>query len=208
MDEQDLHEKYGIMPSPRVPVAGATRSLAANLVTKQHDAETLAKAQELIEQARDLLGNNGTPLPCDTLLPEEFTAHIDYLERQMVAGRGNPFAPPSPLFELSEGRARGKANLSALYQGPPGRVHGGYVSVLLDHIVGAAVATVLTPPFFTRTLQVDFLDGVPLNTDLQLNGWVDELDGRKAWMIGTVHDGDRLLARGRALMVQPKRSKE
>lgn len=206
MDEEDLQSRHGFVPSARVPVARATRAFAANLVSRQHDPETLAKAQALLEEARDLLGENGTELPSITAMPEDRAEFADFIERQMVSGKGNPFAPPSPLLEVADGRARGRANLTAVYQGPPGRVHGGYVSVLLDHIVGSAAASVLAPPYYTRMLQVDFLNAVPLNTDLDLNGWVDELDGRKAWMIGTVHAGDQLLARGRALMVQPKES--
>lgn len=203
VDEQDLQFRHGFRPSARVPVAEATRALAVELVSRQHDPQVLQQAQELIDQARALLAE-GEAYPVSERFPTDPEAFADFIERQMVSGWGNPFAPPSPLIEAGDGKAYGRVHLTAIYQGPPGRVHGGYVSVLLDHIVGSACASVLPNPYFTRVLTVDFLHAVPLNTDLELFGWLDELDGRKAWVVGEVRHGDEILARGRALMVHPR----
>lgn len=205
MNDEDLMARFGLKPSAMVPVARSVRQLTTTMVRRRHDPEVLAQAGDLINQALALLEGSGEVIPIPERLTEDPDSFQTFFERQMVAGPGNPFAPPAPIIEVADGRARGAANLSRIYQGPPGRVHGGYVAVLLDHITGAAASTALSMPYYTRVLDIEYLAGTPLDTDLELRGWVDERDGRKAWIIGEVRLGDVVCARGKALMVQPKK---
>lgn len=205
MDDEDLLDRFGLQPSALVPVAKSVRQLATVMVRRRHTPAELAQARDFIDQARNLLEASGEVIPIPERLRDDPESFQSFFERQMVAGPGNPFAPPAPIVEVTEGRARGRANLNRIYQGPPGRVHGGYVAVLLDHITGAAASSVLSMPYYTRVLDVEYFQGTPLDTELELHGWVDERDGRKAWIVGEVRVDDVVCARGRALMVQPKK---
>jgi len=58
----------------------------------------------------------------------------------------------------------------------------------------------------TRTayLTVQYRSLTPLSTPLTCRTWVDKRDGRKAFVKGTLHDGDRLCAELDALFIELK----
>lgn len=127
-----------------------------------------------------------------------------YLDRSPVTGRLNPMAPPLTFEVFPEGGARTTTTLGLPYQGPPGRVHGGWVATLLDHIMGCAAGTVASTWTFTRTLTVDYDLGVPLFEELTVTARVDSVDGRKVWVVGELESGGEVKARARGLWVSPR----
>jgi acyl-coenzyme A thioesterase PaaI-like protein len=77
------------------------------------------------------------------------------------------------------------------WQGPPGRVHGGVLSLTMDILLAK------TQDFFpnlgmTGTLNLRYLAATPLNTDVTLEARVQRIEGRKLFCEGRVLVGDRV----------------
>jgi acyl-coenzyme A thioesterase PaaI-like protein len=92
---------------------------------------------------------------------------------------------PTGLHLVMEGagegegsRVRGWFLVSEHHQGAPGLAHGGVVSSAVDEGMGFLLWLLATPAV-TAHLEVDFRRPVPVGSRLELEGWVDRLDGRK-----------------------------
>lgn len=116
-----------------------------------------------------------------------------------IVGRCNPIAPAVDM-SLLDGEVRGRARLGQAYEGPPGRVHGGWVCGLLDQVLGFACVAA-GHPGFTATLTVQLREATPLDSELELVGLVTEVAGRriKAW--GAIHAGGVLTAEAEGLFI-------
>lgn len=122
-----------------------------------------------------------------------------FFDHSPMLGRANPLAPPLVL------RAEGKvmhatATFGAAYEGPPGCVHGGYVAAAFDELLGSA-QSLGGRPGMTGNLSIDYRSPTPLHTELHFAGWVDRVEGRKTFTVGTLHAGDRLCAEARGLFI-------
>ena len=127
----------------------------------------------------------------------------DYMDRSPVSGVLNPIAPPISMRMDGRSGVRTTTRLGLPYQGPPGRVHGGWVATLLDHLMGFAAGTV-AQWIFTRSLTVDYDHAVPLFEQLELSAWVEEIDGRKIWVRGQIEAGGKVVAQARGLWLPPR----
>lgn len=176
--------------SARRKAADACRSLIENLVTT-------SATPELLEQVAAVLGEQAARLEteqqfCGRLSYEGAGDHggipeVDY-EVSPLNGQSNPIAP-SMVVHLDGEKVHGRATLGWPYEGPPGCVHGGFIAALFDQLLG--VGQMLSPaPGFTGTLSVRYLKPTPLNTELRLEGWLDRVDGRKAFLSGEMWAGD------------------
>jgi acyl-coenzyme A thioesterase PaaI-like protein len=117
-----------------------------------------------------------------------------------LMGRANPLAPPLMLQVVDDRHVVGTATFGSAYEGPPGCVHGGYVAAAFDELLGL-VQIKAGNPGMTGRLTVHYRSPTPLHTELQLDGWVDRVDGRKTICRGTIHAGDRLCAEAEGLFV-------
>lgn len=113
-------------------------------------------------------------------------------ETNPLSGYGNPLAPPLTLW-LENDKAHGRATLGWQYEGPPFSVHGGYVCALFDHFLGMA-QRLTGQPGVTGTLTTRFHQPTPLNTELELIGWVAEVSGRKNLLKGEIRANGVLTA--------------
>jgi acyl-coenzyme A thioesterase PaaI-like protein len=82
-------------------------------------------------------------------------------------------------------------------------VHGGWVATLLDHLMGYAAGTV-GQWIYTRSLTVDYDHAVPLFEELEITARVDEVEGRKIWVIGEIRAAGSVVARARGLWLPPR----
>lgn len=105
-----------------------------------------------------------------------------------VVGLRNPIAPPVRVERSSEGRAWASFHLGPLYEGPPGLVHGGVTSLLLDQLCGEAAAAGGAPGM-TGRLVLHYRRPTPLG-DLSAEAWVERVDGIKTTVKGHVCDAD------------------
>jgi acyl-coenzyme A thioesterase PaaI-like protein len=86
------------------------------------------------------------------------------------------------------------------YEGPPGCVHGGYVAAAFDEVLGYA-ETFSGAPGMTGTLTVVYRSPTPLHTEVVFRAKITRVEGRKIFVHGTLHAGERLCAESDAIFV-------
>ena len=130
-------------------------------------------------------------------------APAEFFPYSAIIGPLNPVAPPAELRWDGE-RILGTATFGPAYVGPPGMVHGGIVALLFDEILGAANVCEGAGGF-TGTLTVRYEAPTPLGSELELEGWVESIDGRKILSKGTIsHDGT-VTARAEGIFIKANR---
>jgi acyl-coenzyme A thioesterase PaaI-like protein len=106
-----------------------------------------------------------------------------------VEGPGNPLAPPLVWRRIGAESVLAECVFSVAHEGPPGRVHGGWVAAVLDHAVGRAVASAGFPGM-TASLTVNLHDGTPYGVPLVVEGRLTRRDGRKLYATAELRAGD------------------
>jgi len=109
------------------------------------------------------------------------TAVGEQLEFDPFSVGGGRFHPCSIGFEL---RREGDSSVTAttivdpMFQGPPGRVHGGVVALIVDEVM-ASVNRVMGQRAFTAKLSLNLRAAAPTGTPLLFRAWLRERRGRK-----------------------------
>ena len=159
--------------------------------------DALVRARELIEEATALLRPHrydgevmqSTLRGPNPMLTTMQTANpADYFSYSPIVGPLNAIAPPVRLH-LDGDRMRGRMVLDAPYVGPPGTVHGGVIALIFDELLGCAnIAQGYGG--FTGTLTIRYERRTPIGEPIELESWVDRVEGRKVFAQGTMsHDG-------------------
>ena len=86
------------------------------------------------------------------------------------------------------------------FEGPPGYVHGGQVALMFDEALGVANVAA-GHAGMTARLSVRYRRPTPLRTELRLEAWTVERQGRRITTVGTLHAGDVLCAEAEGLFV-------
>jgi acyl-coenzyme A thioesterase PaaI-like protein len=170
----------------RERLAEATRHLIdAVLTVEDATEEQLGTAADMAEATARHLGR--VPPPADARQRGRLSdtpEHHDYLPRSPLVGEVSPLAPPVE-WDLVDGRIVGHGTYHAAYQGPPGYVHGGWVALTFDEILGMAnIAS--GHPAMTGTLKVRYLRPTPLHQRVDLEGWTERIEGRRIVAKGTM----------------------
>ncbi|MEU4547060.1 PaaI family thioesterase [Nonomuraea dietziae] len=138
------------------------------------------------ERLRSVLRH--TPQPFE-IAPDGTLRHLG----NAVTGAANPHA--LPLFiEVRDGGVRAEVVFRPLHEGPPGAVHGGISAMILDHLLGQAVAAAGSAGM-TGTLTVRYRRPVPYGTPLVATAEYTRTEGRKTWAEGRISllDGESLV---------------
>lgn len=122
-----------------------------------------------------------------------------------VVGLRNAVAPPL-VIETDERGVRSEFHLGAAYEGPPGSVHGGVLSLILDQMLGQA-AGAGGKPGMTATLTLTYRQRTPLG-DLSCRAWIERSEEYKTWARGEVHGPDGLTCEAEGLFILPKWARE
>ncbi len=126
--------------------------------------------------------------------------HDDYLPRSPLVGEVSPLAPPV-AWEHLDGRIVGYGTYHAAYEGPPGYVHGGWVALTFDEILGMAnIAS--GHPGMTGTLKIRYLRPTPLHRRVDLEGWTERVEGRRIVAKGRMTVDGELTAEAEGLFVK------
>ena len=181
-EEADRHDRvHGALTA-------ATRALADAQLRTQVDVDEVEAVTAEIDRLTERLlvraheGSLGTELgPRD----REIRNHGN-----SVTGLRNPFASFSRENRSFDGDGRivYDVELGAMYEGPPGLVHGGVSALLLDQLLGEATARA-GGPGMTGRLTVHYRRPTPLGK-LRLRGWSESIEGRKSIAKGEVLDPD------------------
>jgi len=129
----------------------------------------------------------------------------DYLPRSPLVGSVSPLAPGGS-WTFADDVLELRVTFGAPYEGPPGYLHGGFVALAFDELLG--MVTVFTGQGgLTGKLSVRYRRPTPLNQELCLRAWVDHRQGRRMTAKGTIHAGDELTAEAEGLFVTVRRER-
>jgi acyl-coenzyme A thioesterase PaaI-like protein len=172
-------------------MALATRRLVAGLVNTGAPAATLERAADQLEELADQLapfarssryeGTPGVVLGGDNRV---------ILESHPMMGPSNPIAPPLTISrEPDRRRAYAEGTYGHAYEGPPGRLHGGFIAAAFDQVIGAAAA-LAGHVFLTGLLTVRYRAATPLHVPLRFEAELDRVESRR------LHASGRLVVDG------------
>ncbi|MGZ4202598.1 MAG: PaaI family thioesterase [Thermoleophilaceae bacterium] len=118
-------------------------------------------------------------------------------------GTANLFGLQLELEPEGDGVA-GRFFVKQDHQGPPGFAHGGVLSAALDEAMSIAVWSLGTRAL-TRQLEIELLAPVPVGVFVQVEARVESWEAGKVWAVASAsaEPDPRLVARGRALFVEP-----
>lgn len=120
-----------------------------------------------------------------------------------VIGLRNAIAPPLVVEKAGDGsRVWSEFTLGAAYEGPPGHVHGGVASLVLDQMLGQA-AGAGGRPGMTATLQVHYRRPTPLGR-LRAEAWIERTEGYKTWAHGEITGAEGLCVEAEGLFILPR----
>lgn len=183
-------------------LGSALRELIETSVTTLAEAPELRAVTEQVRAAAKTLAVSRRPL---TQLPRLDDPAVFRRVYNPVSGIGSAFAPPL-VIRREPGGVFADVTLGPPYEGPPGYVHGGMSSLLMDQLLGAA-AMAAGKWGMTARLELDYRHPVPLATALVLRAGVAEESGRKIVITGTIALADapgQSLVEARGVFVAPR----
>jgi len=187
-----------LLTPSRERLAAATRDLLdAVLGLDVSDAALTGAAQATEELVADLRAA-GRPVASWASGRRERN-HGDYLPRSPLFGALHPGAGPW-TWDVHDGRFVARGTLGVAFEGPPGYVHGGQVALMFDEALGVANVAA-GHAGMTARLSVRYRRPTPLRTELRLEAWTVERQGRRITTVGTLHAGDTLCAEAEGLFV-------
>lgn len=217
MSETDPQQSIEPLASPRVRaqldedlsprrlalrrIAAANRLLIEDMVGTQVDPPDLeAVAHEL--EALGARFRNDRPRSTYEGMAEAAMAGgamEAFFDHSPLIGLANPLAPPIRI-ETGEDLVTGRVTFGAVYEGPPGCVHGGFVAAAFDEVLGTA-QTYSGAPGMTARLTVNYRSPTPLHVPLVIEGRFARREGRKIFTEGRILDGDTVTAEAEGLFV-------
>jgi len=202
--------KYGFEPPTELfQLAEGVRNLVDKMLVIEHSHDELVEARRAVDAIADKLAHIGRKGINARLMPDMAPGPED--ERPYFAGDAarwhyNPLNPPMTL-EVREGTVHGTVRLGLAYEGPPGCVHGGFVAMLLDQLLGQ-VNGVNGIGAMTASLSVSYLHPTPLLTELVLEAPPPKvIEDRKCITYGSISANGRVTAEAEGLFILPDFSK-
>ena len=154
-------------------LAEATRALLDAVVRSGADSAAISAAAEAVEE---LTGRLAAPTFHRTIdiAPDSYRR-----EMALVNGPSHPFAPQVEMQPIEDGYAA-TVTLGPSWEGGPGLVHGGALSLLFDHVMAWATTRVGQPgPSMTGTMTLAYRRPTPLCVPLTITARVERVSGRK-----------------------------
>ena len=110
---------------------------------------------------------------------------------------------------MADGRSEATWVPAAEWGNPVGNVHGGYTAVLIDDVAGMALLSLIGSGAPTVSLQVDYLNAMPMGLTYTARGEVIRAGKVTAIVDVHVYDPDELLvARGKCYFQLPSSWRE
>lgn len=185
----------------RRDLSDKVRALIGAVTSNDASAEAFAEATQHLERAMSALDDApkrpGLLANTRDLGLKRFIAVAQ--ELNPLYGLCNPLAPPLEMWRTAD-RAFGRVQMGAVYEGPPGHVHGGYLAAILDQFLGFA-QTLSGMSGMTGKLELRYVRPTPLDAPLMLEGWVKEQIGRLAYVEGVLRVGGETCVKAKAMFV-------
>ena len=213
--ETERAEPESTEPDPEALSAAVdgVRRLIANLRKTKAPGELLERVANRVRELSDELDEHDHPGPyaqrrlvlrMENMPPGAAETPAEFFPYSPVIGPLNAIAPPVE-FRLEGREMHAEHVFDAPYNGPPTAVHGGVIALVFDELLGTTGA-MLDTGGFTGTLSIRYESLTPLGRPIRMRGWIDRREGRKIFIRGTMHDGDRLCAQAEGVFIQPRES--
>lgn len=189
----------------RAGLVAATRELMQAVGVTDAPDEDMAAAAKTISELAGMLGERaGTRVP---RVPFSVMADSVAAEPSEVVtlNRYNPGGIPLTLRFHSDGTATGRLTAGALLEGPPGCVHGGVSSYLMDCLFGSLVQAQRVRAY-TGTLTLRYPRPTPLERPLELAARIERRDGRKLTLRGSISCDEVVTVEGSGLFIEAMRA--
>ncbi len=121
--------------------------------------------------------------------------HLD----SCVSGAGNPRSIGAEIRLVGD-EVLGKVVFDAVFQGAPGRAHGGVVAAVFDEVAGGVVALTQTMAF-TGRLTVSYVAPMPLGVEVLFRAHLERREGRKLYVVATAETEEKIVATADALFI-------
>lgn len=181
----------------RERLASATRRLVDTILTVPASEASLHETAAEVERMIDELETHAPAHDAPPVSMER--RHDDFLPRSPLVGEVNVVAPPF-TWQLVDGRFRAEGTFDAAHEGPPGYVHGGWVSLAFDEALG--ITNVASGhPGMTARLTIRYRRPTPLHTPLVIDAAIDKIEGRRVHTSGRMLDGDTVTAEAEGIFV-------
>jgi acyl-coenzyme A thioesterase PaaI-like protein len=184
------------------PLAESIRRLVDTSIRTAADPAAVAAAKTKIDSAAQELSASLQPGSFGVqLTPDGETIAWG----NVVIGLRNPVAPPLVIHHEPDGLVWSEFVLGAPYEGPPGHVHGGVCSLILDHVLGATAHRPLRPAY-TGTLFLRYLRKTALGRPLRAEAYVERIDGVKTFATGHIADDEGPTVEAEGIFIHPKQT--
>ncbi len=181
------------------PFTNRLRELVDLGIRSEVDLASVSEAQLHLEAAIELLGQQTIEGGYGIRIGDGFGRNWG----NAIMGLRNAIAPPLAIETDGVSRSWTDFELGAPYEGPPTFVHGGVLSLVLDHVFGAAAGADHTP-HMTGTLTLRYERATRLGVPLRAEAWIDRREGRKAFVVGFVADDEGHTVDAEGVFIQPR----
>jgi len=130
-------------------------------------------------------------------------SQMDFDVASIVGGHLNPGGIGASYFRDGD-EAVGRVTVGRVFEGPPGRVHGGVLCALFDEVMGSVFRATGTPSAFTGELAVRFVGPAPVEAELEFRARETRTDGRKRYLEATATGPDGLVATATSTFIDMK----
>jgi len=127
-----------------------------------------------------------------------------YYVRGALIGPQNPLVPPIRISH-ADGVTSGTVRFGVAYEGPPGCVHGGFLALVCDQILGHHNLECAIPAM-TGTLEVRYLGPTPLLTELRFQVRTASASKRKVVNEAWIESEGGRVCQARGIFILPRES--
>lgn len=185
--------------------AAILRDIIRELVTVDVEDAELADIADALEPLRDRLAAQPRIERDVTGLHTkdhagEHQGRMPLYDRDPLIGLSNPLSPPMTVVAGTD-RQAWEVVFGDAYAGHPGFVHGGYVSAVLDHVLGV-VASGPGVATMTGTLTTRYRRPTPIDSRLVCRGEIERVDGRKVFCKAMLESEEGLIAEAEGIFIR------
>lgn len=191
----------------RRDIADSLRNIASHIIRMDASADELATYVQQLQQLEQHMKAQGKVDAGELfkrMINNEASADDVLMGHDFSILSGKSTAVGFPLETRVEGdRVFGRAYVPLPFQGPPMRVHGGIVAAIFDVLLAQtqAIGKVMA---YTASLEISYKSATPLETELELEAWIEKIDGRKMFNAGEIRANGQVCASAKGLWIQPK----
>jgi uncharacterized protein (TIGR00369 family) len=136
-------------------------------------------------------------------LPLEVGDAVEFDPFSAGGGRLHPTSIGMDVRRDGDTAVVAAVRVDPMFQGPPGRVHGGILAVLIDELMGT-VNRMIGQRAYTARLAIDYRAPAPIDAELTLHAWLADRQGRKVIMRVDGRAGGDVFVEAEGLFVMPR----